>query len=110
VAWSIWCDISELAGITFSGLSSLAIEDATDRDGVIVVRARTGHVHRYYERTVADVRANGRPVMGPDPGSADAVRGLSTQPGKQTDAPQAEVIEIRKLDKIETTYLCSYSN
>jgi hypothetical protein len=28
----------------FSGLSSLVIEDVTDRDGVIVVRARTGTV------------------------------------------------------------------
>jgi hypothetical protein len=41
VPWSAGCDISELAGIVFSGLSSLVIEDVTDRDGVIVVRART---------------------------------------------------------------------
>jgi len=48
-----------------------------DRDGVIVVWARTaagpvpcprradltGHVHGYYERTVADVPADGRPVV-----------------------------------------------
>jgi transposase len=61
----------------FSGLSSLVIEDVADRDGVIVVRARTaggpvpcprcgvetGHVHGYYERTVADVPADGRPVV-----------------------------------------------
>ncbi len=61
----------------FSGLSSLVIEDVTDRDGVIVVRARTaggfvpcprcagltGHVHGYYQRTVADVPADGRPVL-----------------------------------------------
>ena len=71
------CDISELAGIVFSGLSSLVIEDVTDPDGVIVVRARTaggpvpcprcggrtGQVHGYYQRTVADVPADGRPVV-----------------------------------------------
>ncbi len=61
----------------FSGLSSLVIQDVTDQDGVIVVRARTaagpvpcprcgagtGHVHGYCERTVADVPADGRPVV-----------------------------------------------
>ena len=61
----------------FSGLSSLVIEDVADRDGVIVVRARTaggpapcprcggltGQVHGYYERTVADVPVDGRPVV-----------------------------------------------
>jgi transposase len=61
----------------FSGLSSLVIEDVNDRDGVIVVRARTaggpvpcprcagltGLVHGYYGRTVADVPADGRPVV-----------------------------------------------
>jgi transposase len=61
----------------FSGLSSLVIEDVADQDEVIVVRARTpggpvpcpgcdgltGHVHGYYERTVADVPADGRPVV-----------------------------------------------
>jgi transposase len=61
----------------FSGLSSLVIEDVTDQDEVIVVRAGTaggmvpcprcegltGHVHGYYERTVADVPAGGRPVV-----------------------------------------------
>ena len=63
------CDIDGLAGVVFSGLSSLVIEDVTDQDGVIVVRARTaggpvpcpqcggpaGQVHGYYGRTVADV-------------------------------------------------------
>ena len=58
-------------------MSSLVIEDVTDREGVIVVRARTasgpvlcprcgartGHAHGYYERTVADVPADGRPVV-----------------------------------------------
>jgi transposase len=58
-------------------LSSLVIDDVTDLDGVIVVRARTvggpvpcprcggrtGQVHGYYERTVADVPADGRPVV-----------------------------------------------
>jgi len=61
----------------FSGLSSLVIEDVTDQDGVIVVRARTagqmvpcprcgagtGQVHGYYGRTVADVPADGRQVV-----------------------------------------------
>jgi transposase len=61
----------------FSGLSSLVIDDVTDLDGVIVVRARTaggpvpcprcsgrtGQVHGYCERTVADVPADGRPVV-----------------------------------------------
>lgn len=61
----------------FSGLSSLVIEDVTDQDGVIVVRARTagravpcpqcgirtGRVHGYFERTLADVPADGRPVV-----------------------------------------------
>ena len=61
----------------FSGLSSLVLEDVTDLDGVIVVRARTagglvpcprcggrtGQVHGYYQRTVADVPADGRPVV-----------------------------------------------
>jgi len=61
----------------FSGLSSLVIDEVTGLDGVIVVRARTaggpvpcprcggrtGQVHGYYERTVADVPADGRPVV-----------------------------------------------
>ena len=61
----------------FSGLSSLVIDNVTDLDGVIVVRARTaggpvacprcsgrsGQVHGYCERTVADVPADGRPVV-----------------------------------------------
>jgi transposase len=55
----------------------LVIEDVTDRDGVIVVRAGTaggpvpcprcggltGQVHGYCGRTVADVPADGRPVV-----------------------------------------------
>jgi transposase len=61
----------------FSGLSSLVIEDVTDQDGMIVVRARTaggpvpcprcggltGQVHGYCGRTVADVPADGRTVV-----------------------------------------------
>jgi len=61
----------------FSGLSSLVIGDVTGLDSVIVVRARTaggpvpcprcggrtGQVHGYYGRTVADVPADGRPVV-----------------------------------------------
>ena len=42
------CDIGELAGIVFSGLSSLVIDDVTDLDGVIVVRARTVLLRRLY--------------------------------------------------------------
>ena len=75
--WSVACDINGLAGIVFSGLSSLVIEDVADQDGVIVVRASTaagpvpcprcgagtGRVHGYCERTVADVPADGRPVV-----------------------------------------------
>lgn len=61
----------------FSGLSSLVIEDVRDEEGVIAVRARTGSgpvpcprcggltglVHGLCERTVADVPADGRPVV-----------------------------------------------
>jgi transposase len=61
----------------FSGLSGLVIRDVTGQDGLIVVRARTagrpvscprcgrltGQVHGYCERTVADVPADGRPVV-----------------------------------------------
>jgi transposase len=61
----------------FSGLASLVIEDVADQDGVIIVRARTagglvacprcgcltGQVHGYYVRTLADVPADGRPVV-----------------------------------------------
>ena len=61
----------------FSGLSSLVIEGVMDQDGVIVVRARTaggpvacprcgartGQVHGFCRRTVADVPADGRPVV-----------------------------------------------
>jgi transposase len=61
----------------FSGLSGLVISDVTGRDGVILVQARTadwpvacprcgtltGQVHGYCERTVADVPADGRPVV-----------------------------------------------
>ena len=66
-----------LAGIVFSGLSSLVIEDVTGQDEVIVARARTagglvpcprcggltGQVHGYCARTIADVPADGRPVV-----------------------------------------------
>ena len=61
----------------FSGLSSLVIGDVTGQGEVIVVRARTaagpvacprcgsltGQVHGYYQRTVADLPADGRPVV-----------------------------------------------
>jgi hypothetical protein len=33
----------------------------------------------------------------------------STEPSKQAEVPQAEVIQIRKLDKIETTHLTGNS-
>jgi transposase len=77
VAWSAGCDIDGLAGIVFSGLSSLVIEDVAGQDDVIVVRARTRSgpvacprcgaatslVHGHAERTAADVPADGRPVV-----------------------------------------------
>ena len=77
MSWLPACDINGLVEVVFSGLSSLVIEDVTDLDGVIVVRARTagglvpcprcgagtGQVHGYCERTVADVPADGRPVV-----------------------------------------------
>jgi hypothetical protein len=61
----------------FSGLSSLVIEDVADQDDVIMVRAQTAggparcprcgaetsQVHGYCGRTVADVPADGRPVV-----------------------------------------------
>ena len=63
--------------VVFSGLSSLVIEDVLDQEDMIVVRARTaggavpcpecggltGHVHGYFVRTLADVPADGRPVV-----------------------------------------------
>jgi transposase len=63
--------------VVFSGLSSLVIEDVLDREDMIVVRALTAGgavpcprcggltslVHGYYVRTLADVPADGRPVV-----------------------------------------------
>ena len=77
MSWLLACDINGLVKVVFSGLSSLVVEDVTDLDGVIVVRARTagglvpcpqcgagtGQVHGYCKRTVADVPADGRPVV-----------------------------------------------
>ena len=71
------CDIDGLARVMFSGLSGLIIRDVAGRDGVILVRAQTAdwpvpcprcgtltrHVRGYCERTVADVPADGRPVV-----------------------------------------------
>jgi transposase len=70
-------DMKELAGIMFSGLSVLVIEDVRDAGEAIVVRARTravavpcpgcgaetGRVHGYHERTAADVPADGGRVV-----------------------------------------------
>ena len=70
-------DVTELAGIVFSGLSALVIEDAEDAGDVTVVRAgtrkepaacpgcgsETARVHDYHERTPADVPAGGRRVV-----------------------------------------------
>lgn len=70
-------DVTELAGIVFSGLSALVIEDVEDAGEVIRVRAMsaggevpcpgcragTGRVHGYHERTVADVPVDGRRVV-----------------------------------------------
>ena len=66
-----------LAGIVFSGLSSLVIEGVEDAGDTIVVRARTrnepaacpgcgtetARVHGYHERTPADVPVDGRRVL-----------------------------------------------
>jgi transposase len=66
-----------LAGIVFSGLSALVIEDVGDEGGSVVVRARTrdaavacpgcgtetARVHGYYERTADDVPVDGRRVV-----------------------------------------------
>jgi transposase len=62
---------------SFSGLSSLVIEDVGDEGGAVVVRARTpggavacpgcgtetGRVHGYHERMAADVPVDGRRVV-----------------------------------------------
>jgi transposase len=67
-------DATEPAGIVFSGLSALVIEDIQDAGEMIVVQVRTrggavacpgcgaetGRVHGYHERTAADVPADGR--------------------------------------------------
>ncbi len=67
----------ELVGTLFSGLSALVIEDVEDDGGAIRVLARTrdgpvacpgcgaltARVHGYYERTAADVPADGRRVL-----------------------------------------------
>jgi len=66
-----------LAGIVFSGLSSLVIEGVEDTGDTIVVRARTrdepaacpgcgtetARVHGYHQRTPADVPVDGRRVL-----------------------------------------------
>ncbi len=70
--------MTELVGTVFSGLSALVIEGVEDTGEVICVRARTregavagpgcgtetDRVHEYRERTVADVPAAGRRVVG----------------------------------------------
>jgi transposase len=70
-------DVTELAGIVFSGLSALVVEDVQDAGDVIVVRAatrnepaacpgcgtQTARVHGYHERTPADVPVGGRRVL-----------------------------------------------
>ena len=70
-------DVTELAGIVFSGLSALVIEDVKDAGEEICVRARTrdeavpcpgcgeetARVHGYHERTAADVPVDGRRVL-----------------------------------------------
>jgi hypothetical protein len=74
---SVVIDVTELVGTVFSGLSALVIGDVEDAGEVIAVRARTrggavacpgcgtetGRVHGYYERTAADVPADGRRVL-----------------------------------------------
>jgi hypothetical protein len=70
-------DAMVLAGIVFSGLSSLVIDGVEDAGDTIVVRARTrnesaacpgcgtetARVHGYHERTPADVPVDGRRVL-----------------------------------------------
>ena len=61
-------DVTWLAGIVFSGLSALVIEDIKDASEIIVVQARTRDgagpaVYGYHERTAADVPADGRRVV-----------------------------------------------
>lgn len=70
-------DVNELVDVVFSGLSPLVIEGVVDEDELILVRARTpqdpvpcpscgarsGRVHGYHLRTVADVSADGRRVV-----------------------------------------------
>ena len=92
------CDVSELAGIVFSGLSSLVIDDVTGLDGVIVVRARTaggpvpcprcgGRTGQVPGITSGRRRARGWPAGGgAGPGAADAVPGAG-MPG--ADVPGA---------------------
>ena len=74
---SVMIDVTELAGIVFSGLSALVIRDVEDAGDVIVVRAgtrggavacpgcgaETSRVHGYHERTAADVPVDGRRVV-----------------------------------------------
>jgi transposase len=69
-------DVSLLINVVFAGLSPLVVEEVADRDGVILVRARTPggpslcpgcgtsseRVHAYHERTVADVPLDARRV------------------------------------------------
>jgi hypothetical protein len=71
-------DVMSLAGIVFSGLSALVIEDVVEDGGeAVIVRARTpggavacpgcrtgtGRVHGYHQRTVADVPVDDRRVV-----------------------------------------------
>jgi hypothetical protein len=70
-------NVNELVNVVFSGLSPLVIEDVTDEDERILVRARTpedpalcpgcgaasGRVHGFHLRTVADVSVDGRRVV-----------------------------------------------
>ncbi|MGW9211315.1 transposase family protein [Embleya sp. NPDC055664] len=68
---------NELAGVVFSGLASLLVEEVADRGEVIRVRARTpggpvdcpdcggrtGRMHAFHERTVTDVPIDGGRVV-----------------------------------------------
>jgi transposase len=70
-------DVNELVGVVFSGLSALVVDGVTDEGEVIrvsartrddpvpcpVCGARTGRVHGFHGRVVADVPVDGRRVV-----------------------------------------------
>lgn len=75
--WHGVCDVNELVGVVFSGLSALVVEGVTDEGEVIrvsartrddpvpcpVCRAPTAKVHGLHGRTLVDVPVDGRRVV-----------------------------------------------